>query len=257
MWPNGDGPGDRERDADECCERRNEGGHAPGPRRTSGAGSTAVPVSGHNVRRRGDPGMVSIASTAPLRIAYREKALLSTAELDRFLAGVEQRAFRMARFAVRDTDDALDIVQDAMIRLARGYADRPPTEWQALFYRILQNRIRDHQRRRTVRNRVMSWIGHGSGSNSDDLPDPVETAPDPARDADPIHRLMLADAGEALERAIMALPRRQQEAFLLRAWEGMDVAETAKAMGCSQGSVKTHYSRAVHALRNHLGEHRE
>ena len=202
--------------------------------------------------------MKSFNSSASLHVAAEEKALESTADLERFLADVEQRAFRMARFAVRDTDDALDIVQDAMIRLAKGYADRPTTEWSALFYRILQNRIRDHQRRKTVRNRVMSWMGHGpSASSADDLPDPVETAPDPARDADPAQRLMLADAGDALERAIAGLPRRQQEAFLLRAWEGMDVAETAKAMGCSQGSVKTHYSRAVHALRAQLGEHQE
>ena len=202
--------------------------------------------------------MKSFNSSASLHVAAEEKALESTADLERFLADVEQRAFRMARFAVRDTDDALDIVQDAMIRLAKGYADRPTTEWSALFYRILQNRIRDHQRRKTVRNRVMSWMGHGpSASSADDLPDPVETAPDPARDADPAQRLMLADAGDALERAIAGLPRRQQEAFLLRAWEGMDVAETAKAMGCSQGSVKTHYSRAVHALRVQLGEHQE
>ena len=202
--------------------------------------------------------MKSFNSSASLHVAAEEKALESTADLERFLADVEQRAFRMARFAVRDTDDALDIVQDAMIRLAKCYADRPTTEWSALFYRILQNRIRDHQRRKTVRNRVMSWMGHGpSASSADDLPDPVETAPDPARDADPAQRLMLADAGDALERAIAGLPRRQQEAFLLRAWEGMDVAETAKAMGCSQGSVKTHYSRAVHALRAQLGEHQE
>ena len=198
----------------------------------------------------------SVTSSAPLQAAAEEKSLDRTADLERFLADVEQRAFRMARFAVRDTDDALDIVQDAMIRLAKGYANRPGTEWSALFYRILQNRIRDHQRRKTVRNRVISWMGRAVGDGADDLPDPVETAPDTARDADPAQRLMLADAGDALERAITALPRRQQEAFLLRAWEGMDVAETAKAMGCSQGSVKTHYSRAVHALRVHLGEHR-
>jgi RNA polymerase sigma-70 factor (ECF subfamily) len=188
----------------------------------------------------------------------REGALVSGAAIEAFLKDVEMRAYRIALMGVRDRDEALDIVQDAMIRLAKGYSNRPMTEWSALFYRILQNRIRDHQRRRTVRNRVMSWMGHGpSGNSADDLPDPVETAPDPARDADPAHRLMLADAGEALERAIAALPRRQQEAFLLRAWEGMDVAETARAMGCSQGSVKTHYSRAVHALRAQLGEHQE
>src|SRR4030095_11015647 len=167
----------------------------------------------------------SFDSSASLQAAAEGKALESTADLERFLTDVEQRAFRMARFAVRDTNDALAIVQDAMIRLAKGYANRPVTEWSALFYRILQNRIRDHQRRKTVRNRVMSWMGHGPAARAgDDLPAPVEAAPDPAP------RLMRADAGEALERAIEALPRRQQEAFLLRAWEGLDVAETAKAM---------------------------
>jgi RNA polymerase sigma-70 factor (ECF subfamily) len=201
--------------------------------------------------------MLSVTSSAPPQwLAAEEKALDRIADLDRFLAEVEQRAYRIARFAVRDTEDALDIVQDAMIRLAKGYPDRPAAEWPALFHRILQNRIRDHQRRRAVRNRVMSWLGRVSGDGGDPPPDPVETAPDPALDADPAQRLMLADAGEALERAITALPRRQQEAFLLRAWEGMDVAETARAMGCSQGSVKTHYSRAVHALRAYLGDYR-
>jgi RNA polymerase sigma-70 factor (ECF subfamily) len=228
-------------------------------RRDGCSGSTNPPCGSDNVRRAASRFTVqSLNSSASLQRAAEDKALESTVDLERFLAGVEQRAFRMARYAVRDTDDALDIVQDAMIRLAKGYANRPVTEWSALFYRILQNRIRDHQRRKTVRNRVMSWMGHGpAASGADELPDPVETAPDPALDADPAHRLMLADAGEALERAIAALPRRQQEAFLLRAWEGLDVAETAKAMGCSQGSVKTHYSRAVHALRTQLGEHRE
>jgi RNA polymerase sigma-70 factor, ECF subfamily len=218
-----------------------------------------VPCDSHNVRRAARAGAsLALHSTAPPRAAVEDKDLDSTADLERFLAEVEQRAFRVARYAVRDTDDALDIVQDAMIRLAKGYADRPSSEWPALFYRILQNRIRDHQRRKTVRNRVMSWMGHGpSASPADDPPDPVDIAADPARDADPAQRLMLTDAGEALERAITALPRRQQEAFLLRAWEGLDVQETAKAMGCSQGSVKTHYSRAVHALRLHLGEHLE
>ena len=201
---------------------------------------------------------MSFNSSAFPGTAAEEQALENSADLERFLAEVEQRAFRTARFAVRDTDDALDIVQDAMIRLAKGYAHRPTTEWPALFYRILQNRIRDHQRRKAVRNRVMSWMGHGpSASGSEDYPDPLASAADPARDADPAQRLLLSDAGEALERAITSLPRRQQEAFLLRAWEGMDVAETAKAMGCSEGSVKTHYSRAVHALRTQLGEHRE
>jgi RNA polymerase sigma-70 factor (ECF subfamily) len=174
--------------------------------------------------------------------------------MDRFLAGVEARAFRMAQFAVRDADDALDIVQDAMIRLTRSYAQRPESEWAPLFFRILKNRITDHQRRGTVRNRVFAWIGRKP--DADSAWDPVAEAP--GLDSDrPEHQLATGDAMTELEAAIQALPARQREAFLLRALEGMNVTDTAKAMGCSDGSVKTHYSRAVHSLRATLGDHWE
>jgi RNA polymerase sigma-70 factor (ECF subfamily) len=176
--------------------------------------------------------------------------------LDAFLAEVEKRAFRMARYAVGDPDDALDITQDAMIKLVSNYADRPPAEWKALFYRILQNRIRDHQRRGSVRSRVMAWLP-GAGDREDTAPDPVQSAPDRAPDALPERQLEMVDVAAALDDAVAALPLRQQQAFMLRTWEGLDVAATASAMGCSQGSVKTHYSRAVRALRARLGEHYE
>jgi len=171
--------------------------------------------------------------------------------LNRFFAGVEKRALRIAEISIRSRDDALDLVQDAMIKLARNYAGRPEEEWTPLFYRILQNRIRDWQRRQAVRNRVMVFFGRG---NEDDDYDPVAAAPDPAGRT-PDEELQTHEAMRSLESAISELPGRQREAFMLRTFEGMNVAGTAAAMGCSEGSVKTHYSRAVHSLRNTLGEH--
>ena len=177
--------------------------------------------------------------------------LQSEAKLNRFFAEVEKRALRIAEINIRDRDEALDLVQDAMIRLARNYAGRPDKEWAPLFYRILQNRIRDWQRRQAVRNRVMVWFGKG---NEDNDYDPVAAAPDPAGRS-PDEELQTHEAMQSLEAAISGLPGRQREAFMLRTFEGLDVAGTATAMGCSQGSVKTHYSRAVHSLRETLGEH--
>ena len=173
-------------------------------------------------------------------------------ELNRFLAEVEKRALRIAEISVRDRDEALDLVQEAMIKLVRNYADRPDAEWTPLFYRILQNGVRDWHRRQAVRNRVMVWFGR-SKSDPDDS-DPVASAPDPAGRT-PDEHLQSAEAMESLELAVAALPRRQREAFMLRTFEGLNVKDTAAAMGCSEGTVKTHYSRAIHSLRDTLGEH--
>jgi RNA polymerase sigma-70 factor, ECF subfamily len=183
----------------------------------------------------------------------REEALDSGAEIDAFLRQVEARAYRIALVNIRDRDEALDIVQDAMIRLVRRYADRPSAEWPPLFYRILQNRIRDIQRRRTVRSRVLSFFG---GTASEDEHDPIVEAPAP-RSEDPLEQVRADDAMQALERALAILPARQREAFTLRNFEGLDVAQTAVAMECTEGSVKTHYSRAVHRLRELMAEHGE
>ena len=173
-------------------------------------------------------------------------------QLNQFLAGVERRALRFAEIAVRDRDEALDLVQDAMIKLARNYAEQPEDEWTPLFYRILQNGIRDWYRRQVVRNRVMIWFGRGAKEDNDY--DPVAMAPDPAGRS-PDELVQTGEAMQELESAVGRLPARQREAFMLRTFEGLDVAGTAVAMGCSQGSVKTHYSRAVHTLRDALGEH--
>jgi RNA polymerase sigma-70 factor, ECF subfamily len=180
------------------------------------------------------------------------RELLREEELSRFLAGVEKRALRIAEIAIRNRDDALDLVQEAMIKLVRNYADRHNEEWTPLFYRILQNGVRDWHRRQAVRNRVMVWFRRAAGEDAEY--DPVAAAPDPAGRT-PDENLQSAQAMASLELAVAGLPRRQQEAFMLRAFEGLDVARTAAAMGCSEGSVKTHYSRAVHALRKTLGEH--
>ena len=177
-------------------------------------------------------------------------ALEQKRQLNEFLGDVERRALRIAEIAVRDRDEALDLVQEAMIKLARHYASRSKDEWTPLFYRILQNGIRDWHRRQKVRNRVMVWFGRSDGGDEYDA---VAAAPDPAARA-PSEELQAEEALQHLEVAVGNLPARQREAFMLRTFEGLDVAGTAVAMGCSEGSVKTHYSRAVHALREQLGE---
>ncbi len=179
-----------------------------------------------------------------------DSPLPATRALDAFLADVERKAFRMAQIALRHEQDALDAVQDAMLQLVRSYATRPAAEWRPLFYRILENRIRDMQRRRTVRGRVMSWLPFSS-DGEDDV-DPIALAPDHA--PGPPAQLQGAELMAAIEQALGELPARQRQAFLLRNFEGLDVAETATAMGCSEGSVKTHYFRAVQVLRARLGE---
>jgi RNA polymerase sigma-70 factor, ECF subfamily len=175
--------------------------------------------------------------------------------LNDFLKSVERRAFKRAAYAVRDDDAALDIVQDAMIRLSQSYADRPGSEWPMLFQRILSNAILDWFRRQKTRNAVFTNMGDLEASHSDEdghfdllavfRMDEVSTegADDSANRAE-----ILAQ----IEEEIQKLPARQREAFLLRYWEELDVAETAAAMGCSEGSVKTHCSRAVHALAQRL-----
>ena len=184
--------------------------------------------------------------------AQRDRTLNERLAMDRFLADVERRAFRIADIAVRNREDALDIVQDAMLRFARRYAQRPEAEWAPLFFRVLRNRIIDHQRSRSVRNRVFAWFS--KAPDADEPNDPAANAPDPVM-RNPEQQAGLDDAMQKLEQAVGELPDRQREAFLFRAMEGLDVAATASAMGCSDGSVKQHYYRAVRSLRAALGDH--
>jgi RNA polymerase sigma-70 factor (ECF subfamily) len=158
----------------------------------------------------------------------------------------------MAQIATGDEDEALDLVQDAMFGFARSYGGKSEGEWAPLFYRTLQSRIVDWHRRTMVRNRLRVWFG---GAGEDATADPIQELPD-IGSRDPADELLGRATAAAIEAALRTLPLRQRQAFLLRAWEGLSVAETAYAMRCSEGSVKTHYSRAVHALRSKLEEYR-
>ena len=178
--------------------------------------------------------------------------LASRSELSAFLAGVERRAFKQAVFAVRETEAALDVVQDAMMRLSERYGDRPPEELPPLFQRILQNAIRDWFRRQKVRSlwvTLFSSLAQGRGEEDDQDPlENLQAAGDANREEQPGERLERSQVIEIIEKEVSKLPARQREAFIMRYWEELDVAETAKAMGCSEGSVKTHCSRATRAL---------
>jgi len=172
------------------------------------------------------------------------------AQLDAFLKQVERRALRMAELATQNREDALDIVQDAMLVFVRNYQSKPVADWTPLFWRVLDSRLTDFHRRGQVRSRWLTVFGFGRGPSEDDE-DPIAELPDPAEVA-PWQRIADGETGEALDAALKALPGRQRQAFLLRIWEGLDVADTAQAMGCGEGSVKTHLSRAMSALRSRL-----
>lgn len=189
---------------------------------------------------------------APRGLGWKDIALDHTHALDRFLAGIERRAFRIAQIATGDVDEAMDLVQDAMLKLVQRYGSRDQAEWGPLFHTILQSRIRDWYRRTRVRNRWRRWLG--TGLDDDEPSDPLESVTDAGQLSND-EQLALKRAGVALEQALRTLPLRQQQAFLLRAWEELSVSDTARAMGCSEGSVKTHYFRAIRTLRTLLGDH--
>lgn len=168
--------------------------------------------------------------------------------LDRFLRDVERRALRVAELSCGSRDDALELVQEAMFGFVRGYAGKPAEEWPLLFWRVLDSRLTDFQRRRRVRSRWMTWF---APRDEDAEEDPLARVPDPAEPG-PLARLGDDEAMRTLERALRALPLRQRQAFLLRVWEGLDVADTARAMDLSEGSVKTHLFRALQRLRASL-----
>jgi RNA polymerase sigma-70 factor (ECF subfamily) len=189
----------------------------------------------------------------PLRSPYR---MATDKELSDFLENVERRAFKQAAYAVRKEESALDIVQDAMIKLAEKYGDKPAAELPMLFQRILQNTILDYFRREKVRN---TWVSLFSGMKPSgdehedfDILDTYESEQGSSAaesSADQVERAQILDLIDA---EVQKLPSRQREAFLMRYWQDMDVAETAEAMGCSEGSVKTHCSRATHTLAESL-----
>lgn len=168
------------------------------------------------------------------------------ATLEEFLAGIDRRAFRFAEIALRNRDDALDAVQDAMMKML-GYRTREPAEWTPLFWSILRNRIIDAQRRGLFRLR---WMLPGSSNDDGDPIDWADDGPDPSRSNDS------REAWTRISAVLGRLPARQREAFTLRVLEELDVADTARAMGCSEGSVKTHLSRAREAMQKQLEEFR-
>lgn len=195
--------------------------------------------------------MATIAEICPGGVA----SLSVNTELDKFLASVERRAFLIARTALADQDDALDTVQDSMLMLVRKYSHKSEDEWRLLFFKILHNRIRDVIRRRTVKNRFTGWLPSFSSPRDLEQDDPFQHVAD-AESNNPALAVERQQSMAALIEAVEKLPHRQQQAFMLRCWEGLSTVETASVMGCSQGSVKTHYSRALHSLQEQLQEHR-
>jgi RNA polymerase sigma-70 factor (ECF subfamily) len=197
-----------------------------------------------------DDAMNSAVSTLEAEL-LTEDIRAVPATMNVFLAQVERRAFRMAELNLGHREDALDAVQDAMLRLVKHYSDKPAQEWTPLFWGILRRRIVDLQRRRKVRSIMVAWLG-GKDEDGDDLPlwEPADTGPGP------LERLRDTQSYADMAAAVKLLPQRQREAFMLRMLEGLDVAETAQAMGCSEGSVKTHLSRALQRLRDQLEDWR-
>lgn len=173
-------------------------------------------------------------------------------QLNEFLRQVEQRALIIARLATHNPDDALDIVQDAMLKLVQNYSRQPKEEWGALFHTILHSRINDWHRRQQVRNRWQVWFK--SSEDEDDTLIPEEQVAQTLF-AEPEAASLQSELNELLYNAISQLPLRQQQVVLLRLWEGYDIAATARIMQCAEGSVKTHLSRALATLRDLLGDY--
>lgn len=171
--------------------------------------------------------------------------------MEDFLKSVEKKAFRMIQIATGNSDDALDLLQDSMMKFVRNYSKKNRTEWKPLFYKVVQNRIRDWYRREKVKNVLFTFMPGMKSDESDTHPDPIQNAQDHQTD-DSLTTLKTSQAMAKLDGVLKQLPSRQQQVFMLRAWEGLSVKETALAMACSQGTVKTHYSRAVQTLRHEL-----
>ncbi|MDG1812818.1 MAG: RNA polymerase sigma factor, partial [Porticoccaceae bacterium] len=174
--------------------------------------------------------------------------------IEEFLKTIERRAFHMARMATGNADSAMDIVQDSMFKLVEKYAHKTPQEWKPLFYRILNSKTIDYYRRKAVRDKVFPWSKYVVNTDSDQATDIVDLTAGRLSET-PDEMMMRSQRIDKLTDAVNALPRRQREAFMLRCWEGMSTIDTAMTMKCSEGSVKTHYSRAMHSLRDMLEDY--
>ncbi|MGB2359807.1 MAG: RNA polymerase sigma factor [Porticoccaceae bacterium] len=175
--------------------------------------------------------------------------------MEQFLRHIERRAFHMARLSTGQSEAAMDIVQDSMYKLVEKYSEKQVQDWKPLFYRILSSRLTDYYRRKAVRDRVFSWSKSSHSGEAADAVDPIERAA--SRNSEtPDEMLMRSQRIHQLNNSVQQLPNRQRQAFMLRCWEGLSTADTATAMAISEGSVKTHYSRAMHALRNMLEDYR-
>ena len=191
-----------------------------------------------------------------LKTNSERSTVLTREPLEAFLLSIERRAYAMAMASLGNREDALDVVQEAMTQLVISYADRAEEQWRPLFYRILQNKVTDLQRKRNIQGRFKGWLSRfrNREDGSEDDTDPLDLVPGPDHQA-PHHQHEQDRQMAKLQDALTSLPERQKQAFMLRCWEGLDIAETAIAMKCSEGSVKTHYSRAIHRLRELLGDH--
>jgi RNA polymerase sigma-70 factor (ECF subfamily) len=183
--------------------------------------------------------------------------LASESELAEFLKNTEKKAFKRAFYHVRNEDAALDILQDSMIKLCTNYSDKPINEIPLLFQRILSNTMLDWFRRQKTKNAIFTNLSDFQSENNEisfDLREVTTDTSEESRSESAEQWVTRVQTLEQIETAVMDLPPRQREAFLLRYWEEMDVAETAAVMGCSEGSVKTHCSRAIQALSKTLGK---
>ena len=171
--------------------------------------------------------------------------------IDQFLKHIEKRAFHMARLSTRSLEDAHDIVQESMYKLVQKYTDKDSSAWKPLFYRILNSKITDYYRRNAVKDRLFPWK-KPDVEDANDYGDSILDQGIARLSEEPDAIMLRQQRISKLASHIQALPRRQKQAFMLRTWEGLSTRETAKAMGCSEGSVKTHYSRAMIRLRSML-----
>jgi len=195
-----------------------------------------------------------LSSTDPLSEGATDALGYST--LEEFLKFIERRAFHMARISTNNVDDAHDIVQDTMYKLVEKYADKAPADWKPLFYTILRSKTTDYYRRNAIRDKVFPWRKPNSNESDDYLESLINLSTSAGTD-DPDSMLVRSERLQQLTSAIKQLPLRQQQAFMFRAWEGLSTLQTATAMGCTEGSVKTHYSRAMKRLRALLGDYYE